>query len=376
MKKIYYLTAFLILISLFVFLSSKAYSDDELRAMVIKVEGSKVKVNLGKDKGALPGKELYVCRMGKPVGKVKIIQVDDYYSWCEVVSLESGSTVKIGDVLRSSKPESEYAQEQVKDAPASTQAVPEKSYQKGKTPDFEKALSRYTKIHIFKVPAVTEKNLSPYPTNYPTIGSNPAHPGFGSSTDPAVSTVFDLLNLAGYYSLYSNPVSKPFFDNNWFAYSSLGGSLYAKYEMVRRSQKIKGAEKKASLEITYWCDDLVNEYADYYAYKEALDDETLKEKIRKAMKNEKGMKDNIVFEVRINNDTNGIVHLAPFDWHIYLVSPDGTRYKAERCDKSLDNSLGTNQSTSGFVYFKKISSGGPIKIILEDIHGGNKTFTW
>ena len=49
----------------------------------------------------------------------------------------------------------------------------------------------------------------------------------------------------------------------------------------------------------------------------------------------------------------GVMQLAPFDWHVYMMDPAGNRIKAERYDEILDKALNAGQEVAGYVYFPR-----------------------
>lgn len=383
---------------LFIFILAINVYAVNYRPMVIKVDTDQVKLNIGSEKGVVNDEEFYIYRAGKYIGKAKILRAEPAYSFAKIISLQHGETVNIGDTLNkelsSISPDTAVSNIQQSANTSSSNSVENNAVKnenntevsspknKNQVVNFETTLKNNTKSFAFTVKGSINNETSPYTHNLfvkPQIDASDSAPSLQTSTttNPAATAVLDLLSLAGYVSLYTNSNTAGWFNNNFMFYTTMAGSLYSRYENYRQANKILKVNNKATMEVTYWSDKLIDDYADFYAYKEATKDDTLKTKMSAQIKKDKEIDTYTVFEIRVKNDTKGAVLLSPMNWHVYMIGPTGERYKAEKYDKVLDQAVGQNQAIAGFVYFKKIDfEGKPVTLSLEDVCGVNKTFTW
>jgi hypothetical protein len=139
---------------------------------------------------------------------------------------------------------------------------------------------------------------------------------------------------------------------------------------------------KTYLEVVYWDRDLARAYADYYVYKEANNGGTRVSDVRRSIMAQKGVDNSVVFQFKLSNRGPGILQLAPFDWHMYLLDRDGNRIKADRYDEMLDKALNPGQETQGYMYFSRQDSqgrsllGDKVTLDMEDIMGEHTKVHW
>ena len=78
------------------FVARPAWS--ETRGMVIRMRGDEIVVNLGLQKNVRPGTQLFVYdASGRPVATVKVLEVDDYSSRVELLGIEPGGVLAVGN---------------------------------------------------------------------------------------------------------------------------------------------------------------------------------------------------------------------------------------------------------------------------------------
>ncbi|MBI2251338.1 MAG: hypothetical protein HYU63_01035 [Armatimonadetes bacterium] len=376
MKKIF--LNFLILFFLFSF----TFAQTLIKGMVTNVSQNEIKINLGKEK-ITEGKVLYVTRLGKLIGKVKVLKVGENFSVAQSVNTENNEKIQIGDVLEEEIPKALNNLNNINNinqpSPSDISDKAPSSTNKSKpAPNFEKILAENTYTYNFKIKGpsqqmemeeqISQSSFGPTPLGGPILND-------ASISNPGKVTFSDVLNLTGLYLVYANPQFEQYNTNQWVFYSAAAASIYSKVALANKYNTVSNS----TIKITHWDEQLVKESVEYFAFKETNLTNEQKEMLYQSQIKEKGLDNNIVFEINIKNHGPGMIILAPFNWHLYLVSPDGKRYKSERYDTTLDKALSPKQEISGFIYFPKINGWTKekaLKVVLEEIYGNNKEFTW
>lgn len=332
----------------------------DTRGMVTRVQGDDVVVNLGLQKGMQPGKTLYVYdALGKPVATVQVTQVDETSSHVEIVSMEPGSALTLGNQVS----ETAYT-------PAPPPARPT-------TP-------------VTGVPPVSPETPGALATPAQSTGSvKPVDPlksfaqvlkqhtqmySFRGGKGGAIKiNVFDVLNLAS--TLGVGPAgSNASIVNPWLVSTNVY-DMYSTYSATAKANQ----RARSYLQIIYWDQALVASYADYYLYKENVTDPLRREEMRRNVMTQKGVQTSAVFQVKLRNAGPGVLQISPFDWHCYMIDPNGNRVKAERYDEVLDKALNPGQEIDGYIYFPRRDPIGksyvadPPTLLIEDVFGERAT---
>jgi len=343
--------------------------------LITKVDGDYFRVNATPSSNLKPGDLLNVWRVGELIGQVQVVEVGKYYTTVKQVMVKTMEMIDAGDLVNKKGLENYQVPPAVPVpgaspspglAPSAVQsqaaiaaqtagiAPPEPSptpdpqaspYKKG---EFEKLFGQKTRGYLFKT---------------------------GSSEGGIKVSSADLLNLAtGIESISSGFIKL----NPWigaeFALNTYNTYIYSQ---DRKRQSC------SRLTITYWDQPLIASYARFYANKELITSQKKIDLITQNFAQERGIKDYLTFEVEILNQGPGLLQLAPFKWHIYLLDPQGNRIKADSYDETLDKALNPKTSTKGFVYFtrpnprgKQLSEESKITLLLEDISGKSAQLEW
>jgi hypothetical protein len=358
----------------------------EINGMVTLVQEDSIKVNRGQIQGVEPDMELFVYRLGKPIAKVKVYQVDDYSSWSRAIFLTAGEAVRVGDVVstepmtpsfaasapppQAPSPAPPPSQDAASTAPLQNTPVPQAPGPAslspgGSPPQAQPALNQPAPlVRGDRGDEVTKRYEKKCQQN--TRRFSISVKGKGTiSVSP-----FDVLNLLSTTSVlmgsgYASSI------NPWYL-GTIGADMYSRYQY----SKGQSQGTSSSIDVVYWDPDLADIYADYVCLKEASTDEDMRQAMRKDVYNQKGLDRSIVFYVIVNNKGPGVMQLAPFSWHMYLLAKDGSRIKAEKYDEVLDRALNPNSDTKGYIYFPRydvngqpVLGNGPVKIQLEEIMG-------
>jgi len=318
-------------------------------------QNGNIVINKGINARVRPQTTYYVTRMKKPIAIIKVVQVDDYNSTCQVVELMPGQRIEIGDVFSDSefeKPEEEKpdrGKDRGKTKKKKTEEEIEKEkiknrkeYEKKVIENFKKVVSRKTRVIGFKR-------------------------GSGGTVKISLFDTYNLLStivFAGQYASF----------NPWYAGTYAWG-IYSSYKSSSNPKRIRNV----MMEITYWDVDYLDAYASYYAYKEVVKDLKRVKMVRDNIYRQKGLDKFHVFQVKIMNPGPGAFQLAPFPWHFYLEGRGGKRLKADHYDEILDKALNPHQAVNGYLYFKRndqhgqpVLDGKDVTVILEDILGNRR----
>lgn len=332
-----------------------------LEGMVTRIESNgNVVINRGINAQVRPKTDLYVTRAGEPVGKIQIIQVDDYTSVCMVVDLVSGMQVQVGDTFSETpfeKPQEKPAQpgeENKKDDNKDEKALEKErektmeekmksrqEYEKKVVEDFKNTIKKKTVIIQFKK---------------------------GSGGSIKISA-FDTYNLLSTVIAAGGSAVNP-----WYAASYAYG-VYADSKSTENPKQ----KRNVQMEVTHWDTVYLDAYAAYYAYKEVVGDPKRVKIVRENIYRQKGLDKFYVFQVKISNPGPGAIQLAPFPWHFYLIGKGDKRLKADHYDEILDKALNPNQVVNGYIYFKRydehgqpVADAGNLNVQLEDILGNRR----
>ena len=330
------------------------------RGMVTRVQGDDVVVNLGLQKGMQPGKTLYVYdSQGRPVATVQVTQVDESFSHVQIVSMEPGTALTLGNQVsetaytpappstKPSPPSAGVATTTVE--PASGTLAPAASAAGARTTDalksFSQVLKQHTQVYSFR----------------------------GGKGGALKINVFDVLNFAS--TLGIGPAGANGAILNPWLISTNVYDTYATYQATAKANQ----RARSYVQIIYWDAPLVAAYADYYLYKENVSDPVRREEMRRNLMTQKGAQTSAVFQVKLRNAGPGVLQISPFDWHCYMIDPSGNRVKAERYDEVLDKALNPGQEIDGYIYFPRRDPMGksyvadPPTVLIEDVFGERAT---
>jgi hypothetical protein len=331
-----------------------------LEGMITKMQtNGNVMINKGINAQTKPGMIFYVTRMSNPIAVIKVIQVDDYSSVCQIVETVGGNNIQSGDVISSTpfeKPEQ---------TPAST-ATPGTENKapvvKVKTPDeIAKDKEKNTKEVTKNFEGVIKKKTQIYRFKRGSGGTIKVN---AFDTYNFLSTLF-----VGGSGACINP---------WYAATYAIG-VYTDSKSTANNDKVRNVQ----MEITHWDTEYLDAYATYYSFKEVINDPRQVKMIRENIYRQKGLDKFYVFQVKIVNPGPGAFQLAPFPWHFYLEGKGGARLKADHYDEVLDKALNPNQAVNGYIYFSRYDKQGQpvteskgVNIVLEDILGNGKKITF
>lgn len=340
--------------------------------LVTRVEADSCRINAGPSSNLKPGDLLNVWRVGELVGQVQVVEVTKFYTTVKPVMVKVMEEIEIGDIANQKglenyrvpptpgasptpdkTPSAAQAQAMIaaqsagltNPAPEASPAKTAPPYKKG---EFEKAFGKNTKSFLFKTDS-SDKGIK--------ISSS------------------DLLNLATGVETITSGV---LYFNPWVG---------ADYALAMYNNYIYSQDRKrqscSRLTVTYWNNDLVTAYSRFYANKETITDQKKIDAITNNFAQERGIKDFYTFEIEIANQGPGLLQLAPFKWHAYLLDPQGNRIKADSYDETLDKALNPKSSTRGFVYFprgnprgKHLTEDNKLILLLEDISGKSTQLEW
>lgn len=350
MKKSYrLLTAFLLLLLLS---TQHVYA---LEGMITRLEESgNVVINKGLNDQIKPQQVFYVTRLGQPIAKIQVIQVDDYNSICSVLETMPGQKIDRGDLFS----QEEFKKKPVEETP-SPKASPDKKvedekseeellkekmkqrqqYEKDVNENFKKAVQKKTKAFSFKR-------------------------GSGGAVKIDAFDTYNFLSTAIFAGKHASI-------NPWYI-GPYAWNIYSSYKTSANPNRIRNVQ----IEIIHWDAEYLDAYAAYYAYKEVVQDPKRVKIVRDNIYRQKGLDKFYVFQVRIANPGPGAFQLAPFPWHFYLEGKDGKKIKADHYDEILDKALNPDQVVNGYIYFQRYDQQGQptvedkgVTVQLEDILG-------
>jgi hypothetical protein len=309
----------------------------EIHGLVLRTDANgDVVINKGREDNIQVGTILYVTRLAKPIGKIKVAVINQYNSACTVEEILPGNQFNRGDAI-SSRP---YVLQPV---------VPERRTSTGTSTFTHKS---------------APNEVTPYTT---------AEQRFKDSTRKHIRS-FHFKQKGGFDSIMG-PFSLvgPF--TPVFVRGTLGGSsawnwIFTGYSALSTYEHIQSAKKMfpspgVYLELTYWSPEYLDAFAEYQAEKEAIADQNFITAAKDNIFRQKGMDKYYVFQVRIMNPGPLHVQFAPFSNRFHLKPEKNNVIMAEHYDQSLDASLAPNQMSNGYVYFRKYNHSG-IPTVIDD----------
>ena len=354
MRKLF---GFIAILLAFVFvMSSGAFA---MEGMITRLQqNGNVVINKGMYNKMKPNLVFYVTRLGKPIAKIQVVQVDDYNSVCKVLENMPGQKIEKGDVFSdeeftkpaetpapetgntsAKKPEKEKSEEEI----LKEKMKKRKEYEKEVNENFKAAVTKNTKVYRFKR-------------------------GSGGTVKIDAFDTYNFLSTFIFSGKYGSV-------NPWYI-GPYAWNIYSSYKMSSNPKRIRNVQ----IEITHWNAEYLDAYAAYYAYKEVVQNPKRVKYVRNNIYRQKGLDKFYVFQVRIANPGPGAFQLAPFPWHFYLEGKGGKRLKADHYDEILDKALSPNQVVNGYIYFKRYDQHGQptvegkgVTVKLEDIMGNGKT---
>lgn len=331
-------TAFLCRV-LFVVLAVWSSAFGDTRGFVTRVQGEDIVVNLGLQKNMRPGTKLYVYDAhGKPLATVQVTEVDDVSSRVHIVSMEPGALLTVGSQVSDQPYVSAPVPPKASSPPSSNATLKIKPIDPVKA--FREELKKHTQLYSFR----------------------------GGKGGMVKIDAFDVLNTVSTLGIGGGSHSA--IVNPWL----ITGSIFDTYNVYRTTARMN-QKARSFLQIVYWDEALAASYADYYLYKEAVSDAARRADVRRSLMAQKGVQTSAVFQVKLRNQGPGALQLAPFDWHAYLLDPEGNRVKAERYDEILDKALNPGQEVDGYLYFPrrdplgKAYVGSPPTLLIDDVFG-------
>ncbi|MFP4499354.1 MAG: hypothetical protein ACLFQV_14195 [Vulcanimicrobiota bacterium] len=327
-----------------------------MEGMITRIQDDgKIIINRGITHQTNPGTMFYVSRVSEPIARIKVVQVDDYNSVCDVEELLEGRTIQIGDQISTQpfqvEPEKEENNEPAGEEKELSELEKEKQkareeYEKNIQENYKNTVEKKTKILRFKK-------------------------GSGGTIKINAFDAYNLLSTVVLTSAYSS-------FNVWHGASSAYG-IYSSYKSSANPQRIRNVQ----IEVTLWDTEYLDSFASFYAYRETIEDPRQINTIKNNILKQKGLDKFYVFQIKIVNPGPGAVQFAPFPWHFYMTGPDGKQIKADHYDEILDKALNPNQVVNGYIYFHRygpngqpVFSGDKVQIELVDILGNSRKETF
>lgn len=316
--------------------------------MVIRVDQDQVTINLGSLKNTRPDQELFINRLGVPVGKIRVVLVDQYSSLAKVIKLEEGQSIRIGDLVCDEALEPPSTPGPREPEPAAQRS----SSSEAGAPARGDAAKAYAEMLKERIKVATFKS-SPRGEIRVNAGD--------------ISLILGVLASASYG--YIDP---------WM----IGYVMMDKFSGYNASRSL-GTSSALYIGVTYYDESLMESQARYFVQREMLSDPARIEEIKQSLMQQMDMGNYVVFHVKMTNQGSSMVQLSPFRWHMYLIDSGGGKIKIEKYDDLLDKALNPRSETSGYVYFPRRGGDGrlltlakPVKVVLEDVLGGRTELTW
>ncbi len=336
-----------------------------LQGTVTRVQLPDIVVSLGEQVAMRPGSLLYIYdAMGHPVATVRVVQVDEISSHVELISMEPDSVLSLGEQV-SDKP---YTPAPL---PAHPQTpVASGSPQPATSPGPSHAASAPTTSPVMASGEGIVKNFRKVLKTHTQVWQ--FNGGKGGALKINAFDVLNIISSMGVVGPGQGAIANP-----WL----ITGSAYDTYNTYSYTRKIN-RRAKSFIQIVYWDQAMSAAYADYYLYKENIADPVQQASIRRSLMAQKGVQTSAVFQIKIRNMGPGTLQLSPFDWHCYLLDPQGNRVKAERYDEILDKALNPGQEVDGYIYFPRRNPmgqsyvGDPPSLMLDDVFGEHARVTF
>lgn len=318
-----------------------------ISGMVTRVDGQNIIINKGSGDNITADQELYVHRMGKPIGKIKIIKVDSYSSTAVITLQNPNEDIKTGDVVSSEPFSVKYTPPPPETSGSSNSSSSGSGKSSGDcTASYTEKLKQQIKTASFK--------------------SGPK-----GKVSVGLGEVTMIARAAGSGSsvAYTDP---------WMLVM-MGTSLLNQYTTSRKTGQHSGVD----VAVTYFDEGLIDAQAHYFASKEGISDESQIKELKNGIIQQMGLDSYVVFHVKVRNNGNTTLQLAPFKWHMYLMNTQGQKVRASKYDEALDKGMGPKGEEQGYIYFPRtdesgntVKQGSLVKISLESILGGNADLIW
>ncbi len=132
--------------------------------------------------------------------------------------------------------------------------------------------------------------------------------------------------------------------------------------------------RESYIMVVYLDEDLAMGRTVFHAFKETIYDEAYLKRYYLNLIQRTHIDQMAIFQVEVFNGALAPLRLAPFAYRMYLIGPDGKRYKAIKYDPKLDTEIPPGGKVKGFVYFPKYDmvtgeelTRGEVKISIEEI---------
>ena len=148
----------------------------------------------------------------------------------------------------------------------------------------------------------------------------------------------------------------------------LSNAYYAWMSNRDRNKLFEGVEVQLEAEVTVWDPALLESYAQYAAIVNGLTDSKQYPEFVRNLQAQRGVTSGKVFEVKLRNIGKIKAQLSPFNWHVFMLGPNGTKVPASRYDPALDRQIDPDREVSGNVYFPNAPT-DRLVLSLEDMYG-------
>ena len=350
-------------------LTNEAFSQSS--GMVVKMESGLIIVNKGLKDGLTEGQELYVKRINKPVAKVKIEKIMDYYCGTSVVSTEKDEEIKIGDQISIEPIKSIGTNIASGELPVA--AMPEK-------PTVSKPIKQPKTPTTEEIAKSEEKKKEEISKDYVnTLGKFTREITFSNrSGTTIIPSPSNILSGVGLFSILKSTPGYGYRDP--FLILSLARNTIKDHQSAQRSMHM---DSKVGISVIYYGNELINSQAKFFASRDGCQEDLVQvQAIADGIRNQVGTDLYTVFQVKIENRCETAFQLAPFKWKMSIITDDNQQIKAIKYDDALDKTLGPGQIAQGYMYFPKTDnagndlSGRKMKIRLESILNKKAELKW
>jgi hypothetical protein len=342
----------------------------QIDGMILRAESSgDITISKGSEDHVEVGTIFYVTRVARPVGRIKVVSVNQYNSVCHSEELFVGQKYERGDVV-STKPFTHQHS-----ATATERKV---SADRNVSPGRDTTSERMTS-------AGRDASDNTVAVNSGNSRDSSAEQRFKDFTRRYTRNYHfkqrgrvDTLGPFSLIGAFTPTIARlPHLNSTWDKVSVGVSAVYTMNYVKQARQMYK--EPSVHVELTYWSPEYLDAFADYQAYQESITDPAFINAAKENIFRQKGMDRFYVFQVRIINPGPGYVQLAPFTNRFYIKAERERTLIAEHYDQSLDASLGPNQVANGYVYFRKFDNSGmptlfdgAINVELHNIMGHSK----
>lgn len=371
-----------IFLVIFVFiLTGNVFSQNS--GMIVKIENGLIIVNKGLKDGLVEGQELYIKRINKPVAKVKVEKIADYYCGTKVISVESGDEIKIGDQISVepvknasysavSEPSKTPSSNAAKSASAESIAKDEEKRNR----DLAKAEEKRSK-ELAKAEEDRKEEISKDYIN--TLGKFTKEVNFSNRSGTTIlPSPTNILSGLGLISILSSTPGYSYRDP--FLLLSLARNTIKDHQTPQRSMHM---DAKVNVGVVFYSDELIDSQAKFFASKDGTEQDPMQVRaISDGIRSQIGTDLYTVFQVKIENRSETALQLAPFKWKMSIITDDNQQLKAVKYDETLDKTIGPGQIAQGYMYFPKTDNAGnplanrKIKVKLESILNKKTELKW